>query len=517
VKNIQNLVRIILLLVLMLTLTPTVSLAQEEVVCDSDVVVQADDWLSKFAEKFYGDPLAYPAIADATNAKAATDDSYATIQNADIIEIGWKLCIPSAAGAQTMLSMEPGPAPEAKYSPIVVSIWSGPEHDNMVDVANLYQQLTGNEVIVEEIAREALREKTTTVLLAGAGDYDVSYVSADWVPEFVAAEALADLDQFINDPNVADANLSIANLQPGVDSLTIDGKIYGFPSEGDTAWLFYRTDLLAEAGLEVPQTWDEFLAAAQTLNNSPDRYGAVIGARRDEAGWDFMHYFYGFGGEVVDPNTWEVKFNNETGVKALEFYGNLLNEYGVVTPDVTTYGYNEILTALQQDKAAMGVEWMAATQDLTNCDVAPLVCDKLEYTLVPGYLDENGNLVRGQGASQWGFVVPKGSQNQEAAYKFIEWLTGPVGAKRWALNGGIPSNVVALRDPEVVAKVPQFALLAEAMPYRNLFPNTTVTFDISEAFAEAANVVVAGTKDAQTAAEEAAAKMEEALQAGGYK
>ena len=36
-------------------------------VCETDVVVQADDWLSKIAEKFYGDPLAYQAIADATN------------------------------------------------------------------------------------------------------------------------------------------------------------------------------------------------------------------------------------------------------------------------------------------------------------------------------------------------------------------------------------------------------------------------------------------------------------------
>jgi CO dehydrogenase/acetyl-CoA synthase gamma subunit (corrinoid Fe-S protein) len=78
-------------------LTPINVLAQEEVACESDVVVQGDDWLSKLADKFYGDPQAFPAIADATNAKAATDDSYTTIANVDMIEIGWKLCIPSAA------------------------------------------------------------------------------------------------------------------------------------------------------------------------------------------------------------------------------------------------------------------------------------------------------------------------------------------------------------------------------------------------------------------------------------
>lgn len=71
------------------------------VVCDTDVIVQADDWLSKLAEKFLGDVLAYPVIADATNTKAAVDSSYATIENVDIIEIGWKLCVPATAADTT--------------------------------------------------------------------------------------------------------------------------------------------------------------------------------------------------------------------------------------------------------------------------------------------------------------------------------------------------------------------------------------------------------------------------------
>ena len=93
-----------LLFAVILAITPTASLAQSEVVCDSDVVVQADDWLSKIADKFYGDVLAYPAIAAATNAKATTADSYATISNVDVIEPGWKLCIPGTSDAEVTLS-----------------------------------------------------------------------------------------------------------------------------------------------------------------------------------------------------------------------------------------------------------------------------------------------------------------------------------------------------------------------------------------------------------------------------
>ena len=59
-------------------------------------VVQAGDWLSKLAEKYYGDPMAYPVIVQATNAKAAEDSSFAMINNPDMIEVGQKLWLPTA-------------------------------------------------------------------------------------------------------------------------------------------------------------------------------------------------------------------------------------------------------------------------------------------------------------------------------------------------------------------------------------------------------------------------------------
>ena len=103
-KAVKFLILALALFAVMVTMPAQLVLAQEEVTCDTDVVVQADDWLSKIAEKFYGDPLAYPAIAAATNAKAAMDNSYATISNFDVIEPGWKLCVPSAADAEVTLS-----------------------------------------------------------------------------------------------------------------------------------------------------------------------------------------------------------------------------------------------------------------------------------------------------------------------------------------------------------------------------------------------------------------------------
>ena len=72
--------------------------------CDSTYTVQADDWLSRIADRFLGDVLAYPAIVDATNAAANADESFDAIRNADVIEVGQVLCIPASEAAQASLA-----------------------------------------------------------------------------------------------------------------------------------------------------------------------------------------------------------------------------------------------------------------------------------------------------------------------------------------------------------------------------------------------------------------------------
>src|SRR5262245_36743747 len=64
-------------------------------------VVQSGDWLSKLADKFFGDPQAWPLIVKATQAKAATDSSFTTIADPNMIEVGQKLWIPTEVEPST--------------------------------------------------------------------------------------------------------------------------------------------------------------------------------------------------------------------------------------------------------------------------------------------------------------------------------------------------------------------------------------------------------------------------------
>jgi ABC-type sugar transport system substrate-binding protein len=99
------------------------------VACDQDYTVALADWLSKLADLFYGDVLAYPAIVLATNMKAAEDASYAVIVDPDLIEPGQKLCVPSAADAETLLATRIKVHMETKdigpNNPFWQTVWDG--------------------------------------------------------------------------------------------------------------------------------------------------------------------------------------------------------------------------------------------------------------------------------------------------------------------------------------------------------------------------------------------------------
>jgi polar amino acid transport system substrate-binding protein len=66
--------------------------------------VQAADSLSKLADKYFGDPGAWPSIWLATNAKAAEDDTFDEIPNPDLVRIGQTLWIPTSEEASNLMA-----------------------------------------------------------------------------------------------------------------------------------------------------------------------------------------------------------------------------------------------------------------------------------------------------------------------------------------------------------------------------------------------------------------------------
>jgi heat shock protein HslJ len=166
----------IILLTLTLLLLPAVALAhpagsgqaQEPVACELDYTVQVGDWLSKLAEKYYGNVFTYPAIVAATNAQ--TDEAYATIENPDLIEPGWTLCIPSAEDAATLMasSAMPGPQPEGEAA-------AGLSQQDLADTAWILTALNGAEPLPDTTITAAFGEDGMVNGTNGCNRYGAAY------------------------------------------------------------------------------------------------------------------------------------------------------------------------------------------------------------------------------------------------------------------------------------------------------------------------------------------------------
>jgi hypothetical protein len=78
--------------------------------CEEEYVVQVGDTLASIAAETLNDPLAYPALMVLAN--AAPDDEYANIDDPNVIEEGWTICIPSEEDLPDLLA-QGGPVIQA--------------------------------------------------------------------------------------------------------------------------------------------------------------------------------------------------------------------------------------------------------------------------------------------------------------------------------------------------------------------------------------------------------------------
>jgi tripartite ATP-independent transporter DctP family solute receptor len=188
-KRLINVLGIIAILAL-LAIMPAAALAQD-VSCESEVVVQADDWLSKIADKFYGNVLAFPAIMEATNAQGG---DYATIANPDVIEPGWKLCIPPAEYAQTVMGegemMAMAPPLEVTGDPVTlqwasVSVPDDAHTKGMQVFADAVSRISNGNVTVELFPGGQLFTQEGQQDALRSGNLDIAYSGPNWLAEFV--------------------------------------------------------------------------------------------------------------------------------------------------------------------------------------------------------------------------------------------------------------------------------------------------------------------------------------------
>ena len=139
--------------------------------------------------------------------------------------------------------------------------WTYPIIDFYADELKRCNDVDNLEVNTQLLDSGTANSQIQLALGSGSSQYGIimttessvsSYADVGWL------HPLNDLiDKYQDEYDIADIG--------GLADLSVDGVVYGIPMERNTRHMFYRPDLLEKHGLEVPDTWDDVIAACGVL------------------------------------------------------------------------------------------------------------------------------------------------------------------------------------------------------------------------------------------------------------
>ncbi len=297
-----------------------------------------------------------------------------------------------------------------------------------------WEQLTGCKVKVVEVPTAEMFTKIMQEYRAGTGAYDALNVIPAWMPDLVQAGALENLETFVDKHGYRNELKTIAPTYRD-NQMTVNGKIYGFPDDGDVFLFYYRKDIFGRSDLQKafkdkfkydlapPKTWKQFDDIGSFLTDALKSEGIYGGSFFREPPYTmfmFQERFRVEGGRFFDAATMKATINSPIGVKVLT---EMRNENRFMPPGVEKFGFVENLAVFLDGKSAMTISWppygrFAAGYLSEEKALAWVpkskIAGKVGYALPPGG--------HPQLAAGFALSVASTSKQKEAAYLFIQWL-----------------------------------------------------------------------------------------------
>ena len=270
------------------------------------------------------------------------------------------------------------------------------------------------------------------LLTAFAGDAlpDVCGLGNTWVPEFAAIGALQALDAKI----AATPALNVGDFFPGMwDTGVIDGITYGLPWYAETRLPYYRTDLLAKAGVaRPPQTWAEWRVAMAAVKREvgPQRYAILLPLNEFEP-------LLNLAIQQPDPLLREGgRFGNfrSPGFKrALAFYKEMFDKQWA--PLVTN---NQISNVWDEFGRGFFTFYINGPWNIAEFKKRLPAAVASSWTTMPLPGPDGPGASVANGVT---LVVFRKSKNQDAAWQWVQFLSSAKSQERFhGLTGDLPSR-----------------------------------------------------------------------------
>ena len=296
--------------------------------------------------------------------------------------------------------------------------WAQCTYENDTPVTSLSAGFDAWKVVTDAMAAcgnftpeldQEFREKQPAAMAADPSQYTIGGVANGTLVPLLTDNLIRPLDDL-----VAEYGAELTDNQ----KIIVDGNIMAIAMMVNAQHLMYRSDIFEELGLEVPTTYDEVLAAAQTIQEA----GVVdypLGGTF-AAGWnlgeEFINMYLGVGGEFFNEDNTPA-INNEQGVAALELL-KALSEY--MDPEYLSSDSTYVQQQLQQGKIAMANLWASRAGAMNNEEESQVV-GLIDFAAAPAATAGGP-----PATTLWwdGMTIAKNVSDEEAAAAFQLMMEG---------------------------------------------------------------------------------------------
>lgn len=372
-----------------------------------------------------------------------------------------------------------------------------------------WEKETGNKVKIVTTPNESNPRLAMYQQLLAGGTADIDVFQIDVVWPAILANYFIDLKPFTK-------GAEKEHFPAIVENNTVDGKLVAMPWFTDAGLLYYRKDLLEKYGAKVPETWEDLIATAKTIQEGERKggnakfWGFVFQGKAYEGlTCNGLEWIDSYGGGNIIENDGKISINNPKAVKALETWASTIDT--IAPKGVLSYTEEEARGVWQVGNAAFMRNWPYAWSLGNSADSA--IKDKIGVAPLPkGGADgkHSGSL------GGWQLAVSKFSKSPDAAASLVMYLTSATEQKRRATAFSFnPTRPEIYKDADVAKASPFMANLydvfvsAAARPSR---PTGAKYNKVSNEFWNATYSVLSKQKPADKALAELEGALKKAMQ-----
>lgn len=238
--------------------------------------------------------------------------------------------------------------------------------------------------------------------LARQGPDVAIQVGWDLPMNFGLRNAVTDLGQF---PDLSEVR---KRFDPSaMVPFEFNGATYALPETQTFPMLFYRKDIMAELGLEIPKTWDDVKVSMAVLSQNMMEFGMLPNE------FLFATLLYQNGGEYYNENGSRSALDNEAGINAFRIY----TEY------YTDFKLDRETSVEERFRTGEAPMIIADYTIYNNLQVsAPDLRGMWGFAPIPGTVMQDGS-INNVAATMGGSCVIMAMSNRDASWNFLKWWT----------------------------------------------------------------------------------------------